>query len=106
MYAFAVALALAGALAGGPQAAPATTATPAAATAPVLNGDTPIEAIVADPAGKAVIDKDMPDLQKHPAFDQIKAMSLRQIEPYSGGAITDELIAKVETDLKAAHKAN
>ncbi len=79
-------------------------AAPTAAPA-VLNGDTPIETILADPAGKAVIDKDMPSLQTNPAFEQIKAMSLRQIQPYSGGAITDELIAKVEADLIAAKKA-
>ncbi|WEK44051.1 MAG: hypothetical protein P0Y64_04255 [Candidatus Sphingomonas colombiensis] len=84
-----------------PPAAPA----PAKAPATVLNGDTPIETIIADPAGKAVIDKDMPELQAHPAFAQIKAMSLRQVQPYAGGAITDELIAKVEADLAAAKGA-
>lgn len=105
MYAFTIALALMGASTNaGAQDSPATAATPAADPAPVLNGDTPIETIIADPAGKAVIDKDMPDLQKHPMFDQIKAMSLRQVQPYSGGAITDDLIKKVETDLAAAKK--
>jgi len=93
---------LALALSGAPLAAYAQSA-PAPVPA-ALNGDTPIETIVADPAGKAVIDKDMPDLQSHPSFEQFKAMSLRQLEPYSGGAITDALIAKVETDLAAAKK--
>ena len=65
-----------------------------------------IEAIIADPAGKKVMDKDLPDLQKHPAFEQIKGMSLRQVQPYSNGAISDELIAKVEADLAAAKKAD
>lgn len=105
MYAFTIALALMGASTNAvAQDSPAAAATPAADPAPVLNGDTPIETIIADPAGKAVIDKDMPDLQKHPMFDQIKAMSLRQVQPYSGGAITDDLIKKVETDLAAAKK--
>lgn len=85
------------------QTAPAP-ASPVTAPA-VLNGDTPIETILADPAGKAVIAKDMPDLQTHPAFEQIKAMSLRQVQPYSSGAITDALIAKVEADLAVAGKA-
>ncbi len=66
------------------QATAAPAPVPAAPTAApaALNGDTPIETILADPAGKAVIDKDMPSLQTNPAFEQIKAMSLRQIQPY------------------------
>jgi len=77
--------------------APAPSAAPA-----TLNGDTPIETIAADPAGKAVLDKDLPHLLTHPSYETFKSMSLRQLEPYSGGALTDEQIAKVESDLKAA----
>jgi len=88
------------------QTRPAPADTNASAAKPALNGDTPIEAIIADPAGKKVMDKDLPDLQKHPAFEQIKGMSLRQVQPYSNGAISDELIVKVEADLAAAKKAD
>ena len=77
-----------------PSAAPAATS--------VFNGDTPIETIAADPTGKAVLEKDLPHLLTHPAYEQFKSMSLRQLEPMSGGALTDEKIAKVEADLKAA----
>lgn len=77
--------------------APAAPAAPAAATK--FNLDTPIETIVADPKGKAVIDADIPPLTSHPAFDQFKSMSLRALQPLSGGAITDDLLKKVETDL-------
>jgi len=72
-------------------------ATPAAATKFSL--DTPIETIVADPKGKAVIDADIPPLTSHPAYDQFKSMSLRALQPLSGGAISDDLLKKVETDL-------
>lgn len=72
-------------------------ATPAVATKFSL--DTPIETIVADPKGKAVIDADIPPLTSHPAFDQFKSMSLRALQPLSGGAISDDLLKKVETDL-------
>jgi hypothetical protein len=72
------------------------------ATAATFNGDTPIETIAADPAGKAVLEKDLPHLLTHPSYETFKSMSLRQLEPYSGGALTDEQIAKVEADLKAA----
>lgn len=66
-----------------------------------FNLDTPIETIVADPAAKAVIDADIPPLTSHPAFDQFKSMSLRALQPLSQGAITDELLKKIETDLAA-----
>ncbi len=63
--------------------------------------DTPIETIAADPAGKAILDKDMPGLTSHPAYDQFKAMSLKAVQPMSQGAISDEALAKVATDLAA-----
>jgi hypothetical protein len=80
-------------------ASPAPAAAPAAA--PAFSADTPLETVVANPAAKAVLDKDLPSISTHPAFDQFKAMSLRQLQPYAQGKITDEAIAKVDADLKA-----
>jgi hypothetical protein len=78
---------------------------PAAPTAPAATGkftlDTPIETIVADPKGKAVIDADIPPLTSHPAYDQFKSMSLKALQPLSNGAITDDLLKKVAADLAA-----
>lgn len=74
---------------------------PAAATAPAFSADTPLEAVVADPAAKAALDKTLPTLAKHPAFEQFKSMSLKQLQGYSEGKITDEMVAKVDADLKA-----
>lgn len=76
-------------------------AAPAAAAA-TLNGDSPIEAIAAIPAGKASLDKHIEGLTAHAAYEQFKGMSLRALAPMSGGLITDEKIAAVEADLKAA----
>jgi hypothetical protein len=47
-----------------------------------------------------VLDKTLPNLAKHPAFEQFKAMSLRQLQPYSSDKISDEAVAKVDADLK------
>ncbi len=80
-------------------AAPAPAA--ASAAAPAFSADTPLETVVANPAAKAVLDKDMPTISSHPAFEQFKAMSLRQLQPYAQGKITDEALAKVDADLKA-----
>ncbi|PVM83431.1 hypothetical protein [Caulobacter endophyticus] len=86
-------------------AAPAlaqTTAPPAAQTAvPAYSADTPLAEVVADPAAKAVLDKTLPNLAKHPAFEQFKAMSLRQLRPYASGAISEEAVGKVDAELKA-----
>ncbi len=80
------------------QTAPAPAATPAAAK---FNLDTPIEAIVADPRAKAVLDADLPGVSTHPSYDMFKGMSLRAVQPMSGGKLTDEALKKVEADLAA-----
>jgi hypothetical protein len=85
---------------------PAPAATPPAAAAPAgaLSLDTPIEDIVANPAGKAVLDKDIPGLTTHPAYDQFKGMSLKEVQPMSQGALTDDMLKKTGDDLAALPK--
>jgi hypothetical protein len=101
------------ALAVGLFSATAAAAQPAApapeATAPAnahYDLDTPIEVLVADPGARAVLDKNLPNLRSHPAYEQFKSMSLRQLQPYSEGKITDEILAQTEKDLKALSPAN
>ncbi|WP_395943929.1 hypothetical protein [Brevundimonas sp.] len=60
-----------------------------------------IEALMADPATKAVLEKHLPGIDKHPAYGQFKGMTLRQVAPFSQGNITAEKIAAIDTDLKA-----
>jgi len=84
-----------------PAPAPTAAATPAA-PATKFNLDTPIETLVADPAAKAVLDKDLGnDVSKHPAYDSFKSMSLNAVAPMSGGAVTDEMLKTLATDLAA-----
>ncbi len=80
------------------QTAPAPAASPAAA-AGKLTLDTPIQDIVADAQGKAVIDKHLPGLIGLPQYDMIKGLSLKQLQPYSDGKLTDEILAKTAADL-------
>lgn len=82
------------------QTAPAAPATAPAAAAK-FNLDTPIEVLAADEKAKAVLMADLPELLPHPSYDMFKGMSLRQVQPYSQGALTDEMLAKVEKDLAA-----
>lgn len=91
--------------AGGTAAAatpPATDAPPLDAKPAKLDGDSPIAAIAATPAGKAALEKHLPVILAHPAYEQFKGMSLRALAPLSGGQLTDDKIAAVEADLKAA----
>lgn len=85
-----------------PAVQPQSASAPAAAAA--LSIDTPIEAILAVPAGKAVLEKEMPTLLTHAMFDSFKSMSLKQLQPYSQGAITDDELARVDAALKAIKK--
>lgn len=83
-------------------AAPAFAAEPAAAPAAAekLSVDaTPIEKLAAKPETKAILDKNIPQLTSHPAYDQIKGMTLKALQPLAGGALTDAMIAAVQADL-------
>ena len=83
-------------------AQPQPSPTPAATKPLEVTDDTPIEAIAAIPAGKAALEKTMPELLTHPAYEQFKGMSLRALAPLSGDIITAEKIAAVEASLRAA----
>ena len=75
-------------------------AAPALAQTAALSVDTtPIETLAANPATKAILDKNIPELTGHPAFDQFKAMSLKALQPLSQGALTDAQVAAVQADL-------
>jgi hypothetical protein len=76
---------------------------PAPATSRPLSINTSIEAICATPAGKAVLDRDLPGLTTRPEFPMFKAMTLKQLEPLSKGHITDAVLAKVQHDLTAVN---
>lgn len=93
-------------LAAAPQAAAAPAAAPApapATTAPAarLNLDTPIETIVADAKGKAVLDADVPGVTTHPSYEMFKGMSLNQLQSYAADKLTPAVLAKAGTDLAA-----
>jgi hypothetical protein len=80
------------------QTAPADPAPPAAApAAPSL--DLTIEQLLANEKTKAVLDARIPGLSSHPMLDQFKAMSLKQLQPMSGGQLTEAMLEAVAADL-------
>ncbi len=76
-----------------------TPAAPATAAAPKPTIDSSIEAIAADPQGKTILDANFPGMMAHESYPMFKGMSLKQVQPYSGGRITDAQIAKVAAEL-------
>lgn len=64
-----------------------------------LTVESPIEALMANAAAKAVVEVVMPGIDQHPAYDQFRAMSLKQVQPFSNGMITDEMLAKIAAGL-------
>lgn len=81
-----------------PAPAPASTPAPALA-APKFSADTPIGELMADARTKALIDARMPGLEQHPMYEMIKGMSPRQVQPFSEGRITEEMLAQLDKDL-------
>jgi hypothetical protein len=106
------ALAALAALSAGPALAQA--AAPAAASAQAsvqsnLNAklsveSSPIETIAADPEGKAAMEKVLPGITSHPAYDQFKAFTLSQIQPMSEGAITPDHLKAIQAELDKISK--
>ena len=71
-------------------------------SAPVpLTIDTPIEAIAADPKGKLVLEANFPGMTANPMYEQFKTMTLKQVQPMSGGRISEAAVAKTQADLTA-----
>jgi hypothetical protein len=63
--------------------------------------ETPIEVIVANPGGEAVINKHIPKLLTNPMYGSFKGMSLKTLAMFSRGQLTDEKLALVKADLGA-----
>jgi hypothetical protein len=62
-----------------------------------------IESTVGDlldnPGPRAVLDKIMPQLATNPQIDMARGMSLKMVAGFSGGKITDALLAEVDAAL-------
>ncbi len=101
-FAFAVAAATFWGHAALAQTAPAQTATtpaPAASAAPMSTAATPIGDLRSNPASKAVVDKNLPGFSENPRVKMALDMTLKGVQPYADGKITDENLAAIDADL-------
>jgi hypothetical protein len=86
-------------------AAPALAQTPAAAPAKAdaaaagaLSVDkTPISEIVKNDKAKAALEATVPGISQY--YEQIGSMTLKQVQPMSQGALTDDMVSKVQAEL-------
>lgn len=88
--------------AGTPQAVAdhASTAPPGAQSVSKYAVDqTPVEVLEADPAAKAVVEKYLPGLFKHPAYESFKASTLADLAPFSDGKINDDVLKSIQVEL-------
>jgi len=59
-----------------------------------------LKELLADPKAKAVLEKHFPGFSNNPQLQMAMGMTLKQIQPFSRGVITDEKLKAVEADLK------
>ena len=76
-------------------------AAPAAPAAARPTIDSSIKDLLANPATAAVVEKHLPGVGQHPALPQFQDMTLAQVAPMSGGAVTPAIVTAIDTDLKA-----
>lgn len=81
-------------------AAPATPATPATAQAWSVETTT-VAQLMANPAAKGVIDRHLPGFSAHPMIGQAGPMTLRQIQGFTQGQITDAHLTAIQAELAA-----
>ena len=64
-------------------------------------GDRARRVVVAMPAGKAALDKNLPGLTTHEHYEMFKGMTLNQIAPMAGDKMPAAALAKTKADLAA-----
>lgn len=72
---------------------------PAASARPTITSS--IKDLLNNPETAAVMEKHLPGVANHPMRPQFEDMTLAQVMPLSGGAITQATIDAIDTDLKA-----
>ncbi|HEX9187465.1 MAG TPA: hypothetical protein VGB87_10355, partial [Vicinamibacteria bacterium] len=60
-----------------------------------------VEALLASPEARAVLDRRLPGFTTDPRVQQALRMSLRQIAPFAPAVFTAEMLTTLDADLKA-----
>jgi hypothetical protein len=65
-----------------------------------LSMDSKIRDIMANPKGKEILDKYLPGMTDDKNFKMAYPMVLKAIKPMSKGIVTDEILKKIDEELK------
>ena len=80
-------------------ASPALAVDTAAAASAYTTAETTIGTLLDNPAAKAAVDKNLPELSTNPQIRLIRGMTLKQIQQFKPDMITDETLAHIDADL-------
>jgi hypothetical protein len=58
-----------------------------------------LKELLADPKAKAILEKHFPGFSSNPQLQMAMGMTLKQIQPFSKGVITDDKLKLIEQDL-------
>ena len=70
-----------------------------AATAAVDTSTLTIGEMMDNPAYRAILDKYLPGFSGNQQVEMARGMSLRAVQPFSSGQISDDALAKIDADL-------
>ncbi len=88
-----------------PAAQPAAPAAAAVTKAAGLTIDgTPIADLLANPAAKAIVDKHLPGFSSHPSIGMAGRLTLKGVQQYAQGQITDAHLKMIADELAALAK--
>lgn len=79
----------------GPTQTPVSTTT----AAPMSTRTTSIGALLAHPQARAIVEKHLPGFSANPQVQMGLRLTLVAAKPFSGGAITDPILAAIDADL-------
>jgi hypothetical protein len=99
MRALLVALGLIGAIASATPESQTSPTVAAADTAPFTTMDTPIGTLLDDPEARAILKKYVPTLTQGGRAEMARPSTLKAIQGYSGGTITDKVLAEMDAEL-------
>ncbi|HMO67797.1 MAG TPA: hypothetical protein PKD92_00620 [Novosphingobium sp.] len=82
--------------------APAALASEAQAAAPAKSysvAETPLGTLLDDPAAKAVLVRHIPEIASNPQIAMARSLTLKQVQAFAGGMLSDEALGKIDWDL-------
>lgn len=81
--------------------APAAQAAPAVKAAGLTIDGSKIADLLANPAAKAIVDKHIPGFSSHPSIGMAGQMTLKGVQKYAQGQITDDHLKMIAAELAA-----